>query len=166
MQINSLMALNSKTPLATGPVSLRPVQPGDVRIDILYCGVCHSDLHMARNEWGVSQYPLVPGHEIVGRVRETGAAVSRFRPGDYVGVGVMVDSCGQCQFCQQQEEQYCSQGFTPTYNGTDRYTGKTTFGGYAEQIIVDQHFVVSVPDNLPLHAVAPLLCAGVTVWSP
>lgn len=166
MQINSLMALNPEAPLTTGSLSLRPLQPGDIRIDILYCGVCHSDLHMARNEWGVSQYPLVPGHEIVGRVRETGAAVSRFQAGDYVGVGVMVDSCGECQFCRQQEEQYCRQGFTPTYNGTDRHTGKTTYGGYAEQIIVDQNFVVSVPDNLPLHAVAPLLCAGVTVWSP
>ncbi len=166
MKINSLVALSPDVPLVAGSVSLRPLQPGDVSIDILYCGVCHSDLHMARNEWGVSHFPLVPGHEIIGKVRETGSAVSRFQPGDYVGVGVMVDSCGQCLFCAQHEEQYCEQGFTPTYNGTDRYTGKTTLGGYAEQIIVDQHFVVSVPENLPLHAVAPLLCAGVTVWSP
>ncbi|MBS0875833.1 MULTISPECIES: NAD(P)-dependent alcohol dehydrogenase [unclassified Tatumella] len=166
MQVKGLIARHPDTPLTSGQFSLRPLQAGDVSIDILYCGVCHSDLHMARNEWGVSHYPLVPGHEIVGRVRETGAAVSRYQPGDIVGVGVMVDSCGDCQFCQQHEEQYCEQGFTPTYNGTDRYTGKTTLGGYAQQIIVDQNFVVSVPDNLPLHGVAPLLCAGVTVWSP
>ncbi|MBS0910664.1 NAD(P)-dependent alcohol dehydrogenase [Tatumella sp. JGM118] len=166
MQINAIIARNPQAPLECGTSSLRPLQKGDVRIDILYCGVCHSDLHMARNEWGASHYPLVPGHEIVGRVLETGSAVTGHRPGDIVGVGVMVDACGHCHFCHQQEEQYCEQGFTPTYNGIDRYTGELTRGGYAEQIIVDQHFVVPVPENLPLHAVAPLLCAGVTVWSP
>ncbi|BFO10146.1 Uncharacterized zinc-type alcohol dehydrogenase-like protein YahK [Serratia rubidaea] len=166
MKINAIAASHADRPLAPVQIALRDVQPQDVSIEILYCGVCHSDLHMARNEWGVSNYPLVPGHEIVGRVRATGAAVTRFQPGDLVGVGVMVDSCGDCHFCRQQEEQYCESGFVPTYNGTDRYTGRLTTGGYAEQIVVDQHFVVSVPQNLPLHAVAPLLCAGVTVWSP
>jgi len=121
---------------------------------------------MARNEWGVSRYPLVPGHEIVGRVVETGRDVTRFRSGDMVGVGVMVDSCRTCHFCQQHEEQYCEAGFTATYNGTDKYTGGTTWGGYAEHVMVDQDFVVAVPTNLSLAGVAPLLCAGVTVWSP
>jgi len=166
MKINALVAQQATQPLAAGQVELRDLQPDDVKIAIMYCGVCHSDLHMARNEWGVSRYPLVPGHEIVGRVEATGANVTTFKAGDIVGVGVMVDSCGHCHFCQQQEEQYCEAGFTPTYNGTDKYTGGTTFGGYAQHVITSQHFVVSVPLNLDLGAVAPLLCAGVTVWSP
>lgn len=166
MKINALVATQSDQPLKAGQIELRDVQADDVKIEILYCGVCHSDLHMVRNEWGVSRYPLVPGHEIVGRVVDKGDNVTRFSLGDTVGVGVMVDSCRECHFCQQQEEQYCEAGFTPTYNGTDKYTGNTTFGGYAQHVIADQHFVVTVPDNLALSAVAPLLCAGVTVWSP
>ncbi len=166
MKINALIASQADQPLRAGQVELRELQADDVKIEILYCGVCHSDLHMARNEWGVSRYPLVPGHEIVGRVVAVGGNVTKFAAGDTVGVGVMVDSCGECHFCQQQEEQYCEAGFTPTYNGTDKYTGNTTFGGYAQHVIADQHFVVTVPDNLVLNAVAPLLCAGVTVWSP
>ncbi|WP_432413763.1 NAD(P)-dependent alcohol dehydrogenase [Pantoea allii] len=166
MKINALVAQDATQPLTAGQIALRPLQPQDVRIEILYCGVCHSDLHMARNEWAASHYPLVPGHEIVGRVVETGHAASRFAPGDIVGVGVMVDSCRTCHFCQQQEEQYCEAGFTATYNGTDKYTGDRTWGGYAEHVVVDQDFVVSVPQHLPLAGVAPLLCAGVTVWSP
>ncbi|RAU33606.1 NAD(P)-dependent alcohol dehydrogenase [Pantoea sp. RIT413] len=166
MKINALVAHNATAPLTSDSVALRPLQKQDVKIEILYCGVCHSDLHMARNEWGVSRYPLVPGHEIVGRVTEAGSEVSKFRPGDLVGVGVMVDSCRTCHFCQQHEEQYCEAGFTATYNGTDKYTGGTTWGGYAESVIVDEHFVVAVPQNLPPAGVAPLLCAGVTVWSP
>ena len=166
MKINALVAHDAAKPLVSSQIALRPLQPQDVKIDILYCGVCHSDLHMARNEWAVSRYPLVPGHEIVGRVRETGAAVTNFKVGDVVGVGVMVDSCRECHFCQQQEEQYCEAGFTATYNGIDKHTGDSTWGGYAQNVVVDQHFVVSVPQNLPLAGVAPLLCAGVTVWSP
>ncbi|MCX3308376.1 NAD(P)-dependent alcohol dehydrogenase [Pantoea vagans] len=166
MKINALVATQADQPLKAGEVELRDLQADDVKIEILYCGVCHSDLHMARNEWGVSRYPLVPGHEIVGRVVATGDNVTKFSVGETVGVGVMVDSCRECHFCQQQEEQYCEAGFTPTYNGTDKYTGNTTFGGYAQHVIADQHFVVTVPDNLALNAVAPLLCAGVTVWSP
>ncbi|WP_033784796.1 NAD(P)-dependent alcohol dehydrogenase [Pantoea sp. 9140] len=166
MKINALVATQAGQPLKSGEVELRDLQADDVKIEILYCGVCHSDLHMARNEWGVSRYPLVPGHEIVGRVVATGDKVTKFSVGETVGVGVMVDSCRECHFCQQQEEQYCEAGFTPTYNGTDKYTGNTTFGGYAQHVIADQHFVVTVPDNLALNAVAPLLCAGVTVWSP
>ncbi|NUU66765.1 NAD(P)-dependent alcohol dehydrogenase [Enterobacteriaceae bacterium BIT-l23] len=166
MKIRGIMAQAADQALRVGEVTLRDVQPDDVLIDILYCGVCHSDLHMARNEWGVSQYPLVPGHEIVGRVVSTGQAVSECQPGDLVGVGVMVDACGHCHFCQQHEEQYCEAGFTPTYNGQDRYTGEMTRGGYAQNIVVDRRFVVSVPENLDPRGVAPLLCAGVTVWSP
>lgn len=166
MKINALVATQADQPLRTGQVELRDLQADDVKIEILYCGVCHSDLHMARNEWGVSRYPLVPGHEIVGRVVAIGDNVTKFSVGETVGVGVMVDSCRECHFCKQREEQYCEAGFTPTYNGTDKYTGNTTFGGYAQQVIADQHFVVTVPDNLALNAVAPLLCAGVTVWSP
>ncbi|MGV2880772.1 NAD(P)-dependent alcohol dehydrogenase [Pantoea vagans] len=166
MKINALVATQAGQPLKAGEVELRDLQADDVKIEILYCGVCHSDLHMARNEWGVSRYPLVPGHEIVGRVVAIGDNVTKFSVGETVGVGVMVDSCRECHFCQQQEEQYCETGFTPTYNGTDKYTGNTTFGGYAQHVIADQHFVVTVPDNLALNAVAPLLCAGVTVWSP
>lgn len=166
MNIHALVAQDATTPLTGGQISLRPLQKQDVRIEILYCGVCHSDLHMARNEWAASRYPLVPGHEIVGRVIETGADVDKFKAGDVVGVGVMVDSCRTCHFCQQQEEQYCESGFTATYNGIDKHTGDSTWGGYAEQVIVDQHFVLSVPQHLPLAGVAPLLCAGVTVWSP
>ncbi|KAA5931644.1 MULTISPECIES: NAD(P)-dependent alcohol dehydrogenase [Pantoea] len=166
MKINALVATQAGQPLRTGQVELRDLQADDVKIEILYCGVCHSDLHMARNEWGVSRYPLVPGHEIVGRVVATGDNVTKFSVGQTVGVGVMIDSCRECHFCKQHEEQYCEAGFTPTYNGTDKYTGNTTFGGYAQHVIADQHFVVTVPDNLALNAVAPLLCAGVTVWSP
>ncbi|MFI8317438.1 NAD(P)-dependent alcohol dehydrogenase [Kosakonia cowanii] len=166
MKINALVAVDAAKPLTSGDITLRPLQNQDVKIDILYCGVCHSDLHMARNEWAVSRYPLVPGHEIVGRVSATGAGVSAFQVGDIVGVGVMVDSCRECHFCKQHEEQYCEAGFTATYNGIDKYTGESTWGGYAESVIVDQDFVVSVPQNLPLAGVAPLLCAGVTVWSP
>jgi len=166
MKINAIVAHAADRPLTTGSVTLREMRADDVKIDILYCGVCHSDLHMARNEWGVSHYPMVPGHEIVGRVAEAGAAVSAFRPGDLVGVGVMVGSCGHCHFCQQQEEQYCEAGFVPTYNGTDAVSGETTRGGYAQTMIVNSRFVVSIPENLDLKAVAPLLCAGVTTWSP
>ncbi|KHN93385.1 hydroxyacid dehydrogenase [Pectobacterium actinidiae] len=166
MKINAFVAYDATKPLTSGQVSLRPLQKQDVKIEILYCGVCHSDLHMARNEWAVSRYPLVPGHEIVGRVVEAGDEVTHFKLGDIVGVGVMVDSCRECHFCQQHEEQYCEAGFTATYNGLDKYTGDSTWGGYAQSVIVDQHFVVSVPPSLPLAGVAPLLCAGVTVWSP
>jgi len=166
MKINALVAFHSDQPLKAGQIELRDMQADDVKIEILFCGVCHSDLHMARNEWGVSRYPLVPGHEIVGNVVAVGDNVTKFSVGDTVGVGVMVDSCRECHFCRQHEEQYCEAGFTPTYNGTDKYTGNTTSGGYAQHVIADQHFVVRVPDNLALNAVAPLLCAGVTVWSP
>ena len=144
----------------------RDLREDDVQIDILYCGVCHSDLHQARNDWGWSNYPLVPGHEIIGRVRQVGAKVSKFKAGDLVGVGCMVDSCQHCSPCQHGLEQYCLEGMTQTYNTPDRRDQMMTYGGYSEQITVTENFVLRVPENLDTQAVAPLLCAGITVWSP
>jgi uncharacterized zinc-type alcohol dehydrogenase-like protein len=144
----------------------RTVTPKDVEIDILYCGVCHSDLHTARNDWGGSKYPVVPGHEIVGKVTRVGSEVTKFKVGDLAAVGCIVDSCQTCSSCQQDLEQYCLNGFTGTYNGKDRHLGGHTFGGYSEKVVVDEHFVLSVPKNLDLAAAAPLLCAGITTWSP
>lgn len=147
-------------------IQRRAVQPKDVEIDILYCGVCHSDLHTARNDWGGSVYPVVPGHEIVGRVAAIGAEVTKFSLGDLVGVGCLVDSCRTCDSCKQDLEQYCLTGNTGTYNGPDKYLGGRTYGGYSERVVVDEAFVLRVPENLDLAAVAPLLCAGITTWSP
>lgn len=144
----------------------RDTGPDDVRIDILYCGVCHSDIHQARNEWHNTIYPCVPGHEIVGRVTEAGASVSKFKVGDLVGVGCMVDSCRECASCKEGLEQYCEVGFVGTYNGEDRQGRGITFGGYSKAVVVDQAFVLKVPENLELAAVAPLLCAGITTYSP
>lgn len=153
-------------PLAPFTFERRDPGPMDVRIDILYCGVCHSDLHQARNEWHNTLYPCVPGHEIVGRVTAVGEAVTRFRVGDLAGVGCMVDSCRECASCQEGLEQYCERGFVGTYNGEDRQGGGHTFGGYSRAVVVDQAFVLKVPENLDLAAVAPLLCAGITTYSP
>jgi uncharacterized zinc-type alcohol dehydrogenase-like protein len=147
-------------------IERREVTPKDVEIEILYCGVCHSDLHTARNDWGGSMYPVVPGHEIVGRITNAGSEVSKFKVGDLAAVGCMVDSCGHCDSCRQELEQYCQKGFTGTYNGKDKHLGGQTFGGYSQKVVVDEHFVLSVPENLDLAAVAPLLCAGITTWSP
>lgn len=144
----------------------RAVQARDVEIEILYCGVCHSDLHMSRNDWGASVYPVVVGHEIVGRVLATGSAVEKCKVGDTVAVGCMVDSCRTCNSCVQNLEQYCLEGFTGTYNDNDKHLGLQTYGGYSERVVVDEHFVLTVPANLNLAAVAPVLCAGITTWSP
>lgn len=144
----------------------REVTANDVEINILYCGVCHSDLHTARNDWGGTIYPSVPGHEIVGRVQSVGSAVSKFKVGDLVGVGCLVDSCRTCDSCKKDLEQYCLNGSTGTYNGKDKFLGGHTFGGYSEKVIVDESFVLRIPDNLDVKAVAPLLCAGITTWSP
>ena len=144
----------------------REVQDSDVEIDILYCGVCHSDLHTARNDWGGTLYPAVPGHEIVGRVSNVGNSVSRFKIGDLVGVGCLVDSCRSCDSCKKNLEQYCLNGSTGTYNGKDKFLGGHTFGGYSEKVVVDENYVLLVPENLDIKAVAPLLCAGITTWSP
>jgi len=144
----------------------REVTANDVEIDILYCGVCHSDLHTARNDWGGTVYPAVPGHEIVGRVTKIGNTVTKFKIGDLVGVGCLVDSCRTCDSCKKDLEQYCLSGSTGTYNGQDKFLGGHTFGGYSEKVIVDENFVLRVPENLDIKAVAPLLCAGITTWSP
>jgi alcohol dehydrogenase (NADP+) len=150
------------------PFTFKRRDPGstDVAIEILFCGVCHSDLHTARGEWGNSLYPCVPGHEIVGRVTAVGAAVSRFAVGDVAAVGCLVDSCRTCPSCQAGLEQYCDNGFTATYNSEDKISGGHTFGGYSSHIVVDHDFVLKVPDTLDLAAAAPLLCAGITTWSP
>lgn len=147
-------------------IERREVLANDVEIDILYCGVCHSDLHTARNEWHGTIYPNVPGHEIVGRITKVGSGVSKFKIGDYAAVGCMVDSCRECEHCKEGLEQYCEKGNIQTYNGADKHLNKQTFGGYSERVVVDQDFVLRVPDNLDLAATAPLLCAGVTTWSP
>jgi uncharacterized zinc-type alcohol dehydrogenase-like protein len=138
----------------------------DVEIEILYCGVCHSDLHTARNEWHGTIYPCVPGHEIVGRIVSVGNAVTKFKPGDHAAVGCMVDSCRQCQYCKDGLEQYCEVGNVLTYNSPDKILGGHTFGGYSENITVDEGFALRVPKNLDLAATAPLLCAGITTYSP
>lgn len=147
-------------------IKRRAVTAKDIEIDILYCGVCHSDLHTARNDWGGTLYPSVPSHEIVGRVTKVGSAVTKLKVGDLAGVGCLVDSCHTCDSCKKDLEQYCLTGFTGTYNNVDKHIGGHTFGGYSEKIVVDEHFVLKVPSNLDLAAVAPLLCAGITTWSP
>jgi len=152
-------------PLAPLEIQRRAVGPKDVRIDIKFCGICHSDIHFARGEWGEIPYPAVPGHEIAGVVAEVGSDVTGFAPGDRVGVGCMVNSCRECENCQAGEEQYCLPGNTQTYGSKDR-DGTITYGGYSEQVIVDQDFVLNIPDGLELDAAAPLLCAGITTYSP
>lgn len=147
-------------------IKRRDTTPKDVAIEILYCGVCHSDLHTARNDWGGTKYPAVPGHEIVGRITKIGSDVTKFKVGDLAGVGCIVDSCGTCESCKQDLEQYCKTGFTGTYNGKDVHLGGHTFGGYSEKVVVDADHVLRIPENLDLAAVAPLLCAGITTWSP
>ncbi|MDR3671188.1 MAG: NAD(P)-dependent alcohol dehydrogenase [Holophaga sp.] len=144
----------------------RAPRPDDVVIEILYCGVCHSDLHTAHNDWGWTTYPTVPGHEIIGRVSAVGGAVTRFKAGDRVGVGCMVDSCQHCPPCERGLEQYCKEGATLTYGGTDRHDHSATQGGYSEQIVVAENFVLRIPDGMDLKGAAPLLCAGITTWSP
>lgn len=147
-------------------IQRREVKPTDIEIDILYCGVCHSDMHHVHGDWGKEKYPLVPGHEIVGRVTKVGSEVKKLKVGDLAGVGCLVDSCHTCDSCKKNLEQYCLSGSTVTYGGMDKHSGGHTFGGYSEKIVVDEHFVLKVPANLNLAAVAPLLCAGITTWSP
>jgi len=156
----------ASTPLAPFSFERRDTGPDDVRIDIAFCGVCHSDIHTARNEWRNTIYPCVPGHEIVGYVAEVGSNVSRFKVGDAVGVGCMVDSCRECSSCKQGLEQYCLNGFVGTYNGQDKFGRGNTLGGYSKAVVVDQAFVLRIPEGLDLAAAAPLLCAGITTYSP
>lgn len=140
--------------------------PHDIQIEILYCGVCHSDLHLARNEWNSTTYPIVPGHEIVGRAVSVGEKVTKFKVGDLVAVGCLIDSCRQCTGCNEGLEQYCENGFTLTYNSQNKITSKITYGGYADNIVVTEDFVLRIPEKLNLPSVAPLLCAGISTYSP
>lgn len=164
--IKSYAAQAATTPLAPHTINRRDPKPDDVQIDILYCGVCHSDLHTARNEWGGTIYPCVPGHEIVGKVTAVGDKVTKYKVGDTVGVGCLVDSCRECQNCKEGLEQYCVNGFVGTYNGQQKDGSGNTYGGYSKQIVVTEDFVLKISDKLPLDGVAPLLCAGITTYSP
>ncbi len=165
-QCQGYAAASAATPLAPFRFERRSPGPGDVVIAIDYCGVCHSDLNRARDVWGGTLYPCVPGHEIVGRVESVGADVTRFAEGQRVGVGVLVDSCRECANCRDGFQQYCDNGNTETYNSPDRRSGGHTFGGYSTHIVVDQDFVLSIADGVDLAATAPLLCAGITTYSP
>jgi uncharacterized zinc-type alcohol dehydrogenase-like protein len=164
--VKSYAATSPTSPLGLFHFVRRDPRPEDVVIEILYAGVCHTDLHVARNDWGWSQYPVVPGHEIIGRVTAVGDKVTRVKVGDQVGVGCMVDACRDCGACRKGWEQYCEKGSTSTYGSKDRVDGTPTQGGYSEQIVVTQDFVLKLPGKLDLAGAAPLLCAGVTMWSP
>lgn len=166
MAVKSYAAFAATTPLAPLDISRREVRDEDVKIDILYCGVCHSDIHVARNEWHGTTYPIVPGHEIIGRVIEIGNAVTKYKIGDLVGVGCLVDSCETCDSCKEGLENYCENGSTGTYNSPDKISGGLTYGGYSENIVVKESFVVKIPENIDIKGAAPLLCAGITTWSP
>ena len=159
-------ALDAKTPLQPFSFERRDLRNDDVQVKILYCGVCHSDIHQARNEWGNAMYPMVPGHEIVGTVVSVGERVTKFAKGDLVGVGVIIDSCCTCKNCNRDMEQYCDEGATGTYNAMERDKVSVSQGGYSSQIVVKERFVVSVSPKLEPSAVAPLLCAGITTYSP
>jgi len=147
-------------------IKRRELQPDDVKIKITYCGVCHSDIHQVANDWGNSKYPVVPGHEIIGHVVQVGENVQKYKEGDIVGVGCMVDSCQECGACDDDLEQFCENGMTATYNGKNKHTGERTYGGYSQMVIVREKFVLSVPDSLDEKGAAPLLCAGITTYSP
>ncbi|MBH0245070.1 NAD(P)-dependent alcohol dehydrogenase, partial [Streptomyces cavourensis] len=158
-------APRAKAPLERTTIERRPVGEFDVLIEIKFAGICHSDIHQARDGWGEGIFPMVPGHEIAGIVTEAGPGVTRFKAGDRVGVGCMVDSCGQCDACRMGREQHCAEGNTQTYNALDR-SGEPTYGGYSTHIVVREGFVVSIPEGIALDEAAPLLCAGITTYSP
>jgi alcohol dehydrogenase (NADP+) len=166
MNVLGYAAPSAKAKLEPYRFERRDIRNDDVVIDILYCGVCHTDLYYVQNDWNVSIFPLVPGHEIIGRVTDVGKDVTSFKPGNHVGVGCMFDSCQHCSACKQGLEQYCEERPTSTYNGKDKIDNIITFGGYSEKIIVPQNFVLRIPDGLDLKGAAPLLCAGITTWSP
>jgi len=159
-------AQSETSELAPHPIERRELRSDDVAIDITYCGVCHTDIHYAENDWGGTIYPVVPGHEIIGKVTAVGDNVKGFKVGDSVGVGCMVDSCRECSSCEQGLEQYCLNGMVPTYNGEDLHDKSVTYGGYSEKIVVSDRFVVRVPEKLDPAKAAPLLCAGITTYSP
>lgn len=160
-------AQSASSPLAPDTIERRDPGPHDVVIDIAYCGVCHSDVHAVRDEWSNTRFPIVPGHEITGTVRQVGSAVKRWKAGDRVGVGCMVNSCRECSACREHEEQFCERGSTLTYNSYDKYGDRSlTKGGYSTQIVVNEDFVLRIPEGMPLDRTAPLLCAGITTYSP
>ena len=159
-------AESATTPIVPMTIERRSPKPHDVQIEILYCGVCHSDLHFARNEWGMTLYPIVPGHEIVGRVTAVGSQVKKFKVGDHAAIGCLVDSCREYDNCKDGLEQYCSNGMVGTYGGMERDGSGATYGGYSKSILAHEDFVLTISDKLPLEAVAPLLCAGITTYSP
>jgi uncharacterized zinc-type alcohol dehydrogenase-like protein len=166
IKVRGYAARDAHSPLTPFSFERRDPGPHDVQIDILFCGICHSDLHQARNDWSNSLYPMVPGHEIVGRVVKVGTEVKKLAAGDFAGVGCMVDSCRKCSACKEDLEQYCEKGPTLTYNSKERGSEQLTFGGYSEQIVVEERFVVKIPAHLDLKAAGPLLCAGITTYSP
>ena len=166
MPTRAYAAFNATSPLSSHTIERREVGPSDVHIDLAFCGVCHSDLHQARNEWGGTTYPCVPGHEMVGRVSKVGAKVTKLAVGDLAGVGCMVDACRKCASCLAGLEQYCVAGPTYSYNGTDKVSGGMTYGGYSSAVVVDEAFALRIPKSLDLAAAAPLLCAGITTYSP
>jgi uncharacterized zinc-type alcohol dehydrogenase-like protein len=164
-------AATATSPLAPFSIERREPGPHDVLIDIAYCGVCHSDIHQARDEWGGSIFPMVPGHEIVGKVVQVGREVKKWKAGDTVGVGCFIDSCRECEACHAGEEQFCANGMSATYNGYERKgpqldRTRPTYGGYSKRIVVDENYVLRIPDGMPLDRAAPLLCAGITTYSP
>lgn len=165
LNANGYAAQSAGANLAPFSFERRDLTPKDVAIEILFCGICHSDIHMVHNDWGMSQYPMVPGHEIVGRVTQVGSEVTKFKPGDLAGVGCLVDSCRHCDNCRAGEEQYCTNGFTLTYGSVDKY-GQLTQGGYSTNMVADEAFVLRIPETKNLAAIAPLLCAGITTYSP
>lgn len=166
IQAKGIAAFSAKEPLGPFSFERRDPKDHDVVIDIKYCGVCHSDIHTVRSEWGAAMYPVVPGHEIAGVVRSVGSKVTKYKIGDHVGVGCLVDSCRECAHCKQDLDNYCLTGFNPTYNGFEK-DGKTpTQGGYSDVIVVDENYILRIPKSLPLDKAAPLLCAGITVYSP
>jgi len=165
-QVKAYGAKASDADLNQLDIKRRELLPNDIHIEIDYCGVCHSDIHQVRNDWKNSKYPVIPGHEIIGHVVAIGKDVTKFKEGQKVGVGCMVDSCQNCEACDEGLEQFCENGMTATYNSPDEHLGGQTFGGYSEEIVVDEKFVLNVPEKLDLKAVAPLLCAGITTWSP
>jgi uncharacterized zinc-type alcohol dehydrogenase-like protein len=161
----ALSAPSAGAPLDTTEIERRELGAHDVQIEIKFCGICHSDIHQVKDEWGGSIFPMVPGHEIVGIVSGVGSDVAQLSEGDRVGVGCLVDSCGECEYCKGGEEQFCAKGAVLTYNGRG-YDGEPTYGGYSRRVVVDERFVVSIPDGLELRDAAPLLCAGITTYSP
>lgn len=164
--VKGYAAQTAKAPLTPYSFNRRDVGKNDVLIDIHYCGICHSDIHQVKDEWGGSLFPMVPGHEIIGVVSQVGPAVSKFKVGDHVGVGCFVDSCRRCESCHDGMEQFCDEGATLTYNHRERNSSNLTQGGYSTKIVVDENYILKIPGNLPMDAAAPLLCAGITLYSP